>query len=273
MYGPATIRWLPALALFVVIPAAAQVTVASHAFPAESAAVAAETGSADIPVSTSTAVVPAEPLGPEDLGDLYEIRGRYHAAVDAYAKVERPSVDVWNKMGIAYQMLFDATDALRCYKEALKLEPKTPRVLNNIATIYEAQQKYSEAERYYRRALKLDPKNPTFLKNLGTNLLMQHKYKAGAKAYLAALELDPHVFEPHEGPSMDDPAPRGERGTANYFTAASCAQAGLRDCALSHLRKAINEGAATRKRIASDHAFDALRDTPGLMKLLTLTDD
>lgn len=233
---------------------------------------AAETGSPDLPASTQAVMPSPLELTPEELGDIYEIRGRYHAAAVTYAKVEQPSAAVWNKMGIAYQMLFDLKDAMRCYKEALRLDSSNPRVLNNMATIYEQQRQFSKAEHYYRRALKFDDQNPVLLKNLGTNQLMQHKHEAGAKAYRAALALDPHIFERREGPQMNDPAPASERGTTNYFKAQSCARAGLNDCALTHLRKAINEGAASRKRIVADRAFDALRESPGLQKLLKLSD-
>jgi tetratricopeptide (TPR) repeat protein len=274
MCGPANLRWLSALALFVAIPAAPQATVASHAFPPESAAhAAAEAGTPDLSISTPAEMPQARSLSAEQLGDLHEIRGHYHAAVSAYAQIEHPSAEVWDKMGIAYQMLFDWKDALRCYEQAHRLAPQNPQILNNIATVYETEHRYSEAEHYFHRALKFDPKNPTMLTNLGTNLLMQHKYKAGAKAYLEALILNPQVVEPRDGPRIEDPAPHSERGTANYFLAQSCARAGLNECALMHLRKAFNEGSATRKRVAADHAFDALRNTPELQKLLLLEDD
>lgn len=274
MSGPANLRWLPALALFVAIPAALQATGASYAFPPETGAgVGAETGSLDLPTSTSDVMPQPQQLTPEELGDLHEVRGRYRAAVAAYAKVEQPSAAVWNKMGIAYQMFFAWEDALRCYKQAHRLAPRDSRILNNLATVYEAQRRFPEAEDSFRRALKLNPRDPIVLKNLGTNQLMQHKHTEGAKAYRDALALDLHIFEPREGPRMDDPAPPNERGTANYFTAQSCARVGLNDCALTHLRKAINEGAATRQRIAEDHAFDALRETPMLQKLLTISDE
>ena len=48
---------------------------------------------------------------------------QYEAAIHAYKKATPKSADVWNKTGIAYQVMFKNDDALRCYLEAAKLEP------------------------------------------------------------------------------------------------------------------------------------------------------
>ena len=41
---------------------------------------------------------------------------RYQAAIEAYKKAPQDSAAVWNKMGIAYQMMFNLEDAIRCYQ-------------------------------------------------------------------------------------------------------------------------------------------------------------
>ena len=64
---------------------------------------------------------------------------------------------IWNKMGIAYQMMFNSKDAMRCYKESLKLDPANPQVLNNLGTVYASLKEYGQADRMYRKALKIDP--------------------------------------------------------------------------------------------------------------------
>lgn len=204
----------------------------------------------------------------EQTGDILQIRGEYQAAIAAYAKVAPPSAAVWNKIGIAYQLLYDPKDAAQCYKEALKLESNNIPALNNLATILDSLQNYSSAERLYRKALRIEPGSAVILKNLGTNLLMQHEYRRGSEAYTLALKLDPHVFDESHKPSVNDPAPTNEHGTVSYFKARNCARAGLSDCAIAHLREAFNQGSATVERVTNERDFDELRDTPELQRLL-----
>lgn len=258
--------WLPAIALFVAIPASSQEKLAFT-----SAAPAAENPAADVPVDvrSEAPVKPSLPaLSSEDTGDIHFARQEYQAAIRYYAEVAVPSAPVWNKMGIAYQMLFDMKDAVRCYKESIKLNPDDFHALNNLATVEESLQEFSAAERYYKKAIKLQPRAARIIKNLGTNLLMQHQYGRGADAYAEALAIDPHVFDPASGPSIDIPSPKAEFGTESYFQALSCARAQLTGCAISHLRDAFNEGSATVKRVANDYDFASLRGVPEFDKLL-----
>lgn len=249
-------RLLPLIALLVVLPASSQNQPA------------ADPTTANAPADASADLTP---LTPEENGDILEVRGRYQAAIESYAKEQQPSAEVWNKMGIAYQMLYDLKDAARCYKHALQLAPTNPNVLNNLGTVEDLLGDLPAAEHFYRKSLNLQADSAVTMKNLGTNLLSQHQYGRGAEAYKRALALDPHVFDPYEGPGVDVPAPASERGTINYFAAETCAGAGLKDCALNFLRKAINEGAATIKRVSADNAFQDLRGNPDLEKLLAET--
>ena len=117
--------------------------------------------------SASSAADPWFHANPENVGDLKLAKRHYQAAIEAYQKVPHASAVLWNKMGIAYQMMFDEKDAARCYKESLRLNPRDARVLNNLGTVYDAQKNYLKAEHMYRKALKADPKSAVFAMNLG----------------------------------------------------------------------------------------------------------
>ncbi len=197
-----------------------------------------------------------------------EVRGRYQAAVDAYSQVTDRTPAVWNKTGIAYQMLFALKDAARCYKDAFKLDPHNAMALNNLGTIDDELKDFGSAERLYRKALKIDPNSAMIFKNLGTNLLVQGKYDQGWDAFKRALAIDPQIFEDHVGPQTDDPIPARARGVANYYKARSCARAGLSDCAVAYLRQALLEGFATSSKIALDSEFSPLRANPDFQQLL-----
>ena len=189
-------------------------------------------------------------------------------AIDAYSQVAPRTPAVWNKTGIAYQMMFALKDAVRCYKESLKLDPNNSMALNNLATIDDELKDFSSAERMYRKAIQADPGNALIFKNLGTNLLVQGKYDEGWDAYKHALAIDPHVFEENIGPKTDDPIPARTRGVANYYKARSCARAGLAGCAIGYLRLALHEGFASSSKIALDSNFAPLRANPEFQQLL-----
>jgi tetratricopeptide (TPR) repeat protein len=205
---------------------------------------------------------------PEELGDTLMRQQRYQAAIEAFKKTPLDSAAVWNKMGIAYQMMFNVDEASRCYQASLKIDPSDANVLNNLGTIYDSLKQYGAAERIYRRALKLDSHAAVAEKNLGTNLLAQRKYKQGWEAYKAALAIDPEIFEQNSGPRFDNPASAQERGAMNYYMAKGCIRAGRNDQAIEFLRMALNEGFINAKKIAADSEFASLRGTPAFEQLL-----
>lgn len=224
------------------------------------------------PASTLITVPPTPPTPspnatPEEIGDSYQARQRYQLAIAAYSKDPHPTAAMWNKMGIAYQMMFNLKAATHCYQESLHLDSKNPMVYNNLATVYDTQKEYSKAERTYRKALKIKPNSPLILKNLGTNQLVQHKYEKGWKAYEKALRLDPLIFQGRDSPTVSNPTSVKERGAMNYFMARGCVRMGQTECAIEYLRKAINEGYTTIKKLNEDADFASLRDNPAFKQL------
>ncbi len=221
-----------------------------------------------LPPAPNSVVVPAPQATPEEIGDSFEARQRYQAAITAYAKDPHPSAELWNKMGIAYQMMFNLKEATRCYRESIKLDRHNPLVLNNLGTVYDSQKEYKDAEHMYRKALKINPKSAFVLKNLGTNLLVQHKYDKGWDAYKNALALDSHIFEDNGSPKVENPATVQQRGAMNYFMARGCLRAGHTECAIQYLRMALDEGYTSAKKLASDVDFASLHDNPEFKELL-----
>lgn len=261
-HRPVVYGWLAAVALSLLLPAWAQ---AQAVLPAGESA---NGYSADANTFGDSATSAPAQLNPEKMGDSLAASGRYLAAAKAYAQIAHPSAVVWNKMGIAYQMVYDLKDAVRCYKESLKLRPGNAWVLNNLGTVQDLQEDFQAAERDYRKSLKLEPNNAHVLRNLGTNLLMQREYDKSAEVYQEALAIDPHILDPHYNLQVLVPGGAQAPGEANYIKARSCARAGLADCALTYLEQALDEGSATPKRVAEDADFASLRGTPALDKLL-----
>ena len=82
----------------------------------------------------------------ELIGDTDLARQRYQAAIAAYSKAPQMNATLWNKIGIAYQMMFNDNEAMRCYQKSLKLDPHNADVLNNLATVYASMKDYGKAE-------------------------------------------------------------------------------------------------------------------------------
>lgn len=215
-----------------------------------------------------TVAAPPQPDSPEAQGDALMAHHRYQAAAEAYKHVQPLNAGVWNKMGIAYQMLGDVSDATHCYERSLKLDPKNVNVLNNLGTIYDSQKDYRSAVKLYHKALKIQPKSAMILKNLGTDLMAQHKYKKGWVAYQQALAVDPQIFDRSVGPRVENPASVEQRGAMNYYMARGCLLAGKTQLAIDYLRMAMNEGFATPQKIAADNQFASLRGVPAFEQLL-----
>jgi tetratricopeptide (TPR) repeat protein len=234
--------------------------------PSPSATPAAQQPIVDLPRAKST--TPQDPPTFEDRGDSLLAQKRYQAAIEAYKQAPKNVPAVWNKMGIAYQLMFNLQDAERCYESSLKLDSKNPRVLNNLGTVYDALKHYSDAERSYHKALKYDPNSAMIYKNLGTALLAEHRYKKGWEAYQFALKIDPQIFQSHESPRVENPGSVEERGAMNYYMARGCVRAGMNDCAIDYLRMALNEGFTNPKKIQADSDFAALRGIPAFDQLL-----
>ena len=222
---------------------------------------------AQAPVPPAQSVLQPQPT-PEELGDSLSGHQRYQAAIAAYAGDPHPSATVWNKMGIAYQMMLNVKDAARCYRESLKLNPANASVWNNLATLYDSGKDFKNGEKNYRKAIKLDPQAAVLYKNLGTNLLAQHKYNKGWQAYQQAMALDPDIFNNKSGPKTVNPSSVGDRGAMNYYMARGCVRTGQFDCAIEYLRMALNEGFTTAQKLTHDEDFTALRANAAFQQLL-----
>lgn len=220
------------------------------------------------PAAADQSLVTVPPPSNENLGDALMAHHRYQAAIEAYKQEPHPSAQVWNKMGIAYQMMFNQIDAMRCYQASLKMEPKDVNTLNNLGTIYDSQKEYKTAVKMYRKALKYDPKSALVLKNLGTDLLAQHQYRKGWEVYQSALAIDPEIFDHSNGPRVENPASSMDRGAMNYYMAKSCARAGNNDRAIEYLRMALNEGFTNPRKIEADQEFARLHGLPAYQMLL-----
>jgi tetratricopeptide (TPR) repeat protein len=214
------------------------------------------------------AVFVAADTTPISVGDALMIHQRYEAAIAAYKTADPNSADVWNKLGIANQLMLNPEEAIRCYRKSLKLNPKNANALNNLGTLYDSMKRTGDAQKMFRKSIAVAPNSPLAYKNLGTALMAQHDYKKGWIAYQKALALDPAIFRNHAVLHVENPGTAQDRGAMNYFMAKGCVRAGMIDCAIDHLRHALNEGFTNAKKIGADTEFAGLRGRPEFDELL-----
>lgn len=218
-----------------------------------------------VPIS---ALSTPQTVSPMEVADTLMYHKRYQEAIAKYATVQPKTAELWNKMGIAYQLMLNSNEAEHCYRESIKLNPKDPSVFNNLGTVYESQLDHRSAGKMYRKAIELDPNFALGYKNLATSLMAQHKYKLGRAADARALALDPTILSNGNFLTVENAASARDRGAMNYFMAVDCAHAGQTTCALEHLRMALNQGYTSASKIASDSNFAALASDPEFQALL-----
>jgi tetratricopeptide (TPR) repeat protein len=219
--------------------------------------------------STAPAAAPTtEQAQLERLGDLFIVRKRYLDAINTYQEAAGNSAVVWNKLGIAYQHLFNDKDARLSYEHSLRLDPRYPEALNNLGTIFYAEKDYKGAARYYNKALKLLPDSAVIYANLGTADFARGDYKRGVKAYRAAFAKDPAVFDNGSTNKIEETGTREERALLNFHLAKIYAQAHMNARALDCLREALDNGFHDRKKLMEDEELAELRQTEEFRKLL-----
>jgi len=219
------------------------------------------------PTQTANAALEFQPT-PEQIGDSLMAHQRYQAAIEEYRKSAPQSISALNKMGVAYQLMFNTNDAAKCYQSSIKRDPKNAVAWNNMGSIYMSQQLYATAERAYKKAVKLDPQSALFHKNLGTAMLAAHKYKKGWEAYQEALALDPNIFTRSGSIRVENPSTVQDRGAMNFYMAKGCVKAGMPQKAVYYLRLALNEGFTTPKKILADAELASLHDNPDFRQMM-----
>jgi tetratricopeptide (TPR) repeat protein len=217
--------------------------------------------------STAPSAIPGFHPTHENLGDSLMAHQQYQAAIEQYKQAE-PTAEVLNKMGVAYQLLLNTHYAAKCYKEALRKDPKNAKYLNNMGSIYMADREYGRAVKSFHKAAKLDSSSALYEKNLGTALFSDRNYKKGWIAYQEALKLDPQIFDHSTSVRVENPGSLQDRGAMNYYMAKGCMKAGLPDRAIEYLRLALNEGFTTPKKVIADAEFNPLRKMPAFVQMM-----
>jgi tetratricopeptide (TPR) repeat protein len=224
---------------------------------------------ANTPAAQSAA--PARPqLSAQERGDIFMARKMYREAIEAYREAPETAV-MMNKIGIAYHQLADLGNAEKCYKQAVKLDPKYAEAINNLGTIYYSRESYRRAINQYKKVLRLKPDSASTLANLGSAYFARKQYELASENYQKALAIDANVFESRSGVgSVVRDRTVGDRPTFFYYLAKSYAKAGMLEQALNYIRKSVEEGFKERQKFMDEPEFAGLQKDPEFQKIMAM---
>jgi tetratricopeptide (TPR) repeat protein len=103
----------------------------------------------------------------------------------------------FNNLGQAYQALARWEEAVRCYQEAIALQPDYVTAYNNLGAVLQESGRAAEAERAYRQALALRPDIAEVYCNLANALQDLGRFEEAEQACRQALTLNPGLAAAH----------------------------------------------------------------------------
>ncbi|KAG0169411.1 anaphase promoting complex subunit cdc16 [Apophysomyces sp. BC1015] len=148
----------------------------------------------------SMAKCSTDPFLLNEFGVYHYKMGEYHKSLNYYRKAlalarDRQSANsqiwgsVWTNLGHAYRKTRDLDLALRCFRLALRRNPKSPDIHATMGMIYHLQQRYRKAIEEYEEAIRASHTHDFIIE------LLKRAYKESATS------ITPHPHEP--GSSTD----------------------------------------------------------------------
>lgn len=137
---------------------------------------------------------PRDPFGWKALGVVYEGLGRAAEALPAMqraAELQPEDAEAHFNLGNGYKCVRRLVEAEASYQRALELNPLMGQALTNLAGVYCDQRRLNEAEKKYRIALRLQPNNVEACNALGVVLHHQEHYAEARDFYQRAISLNP----------------------------------------------------------------------------------
>ena len=108
-------------------------------------------------------------------------------------KKDKYQLTFYNYIGLSYKQLNKLDEAMKIFKQALKIFPHSESLLGNIGSVLRLSDKLSEAEEYFERSLKINPNNVSTLVNYGNLKRDQNKIEEAINIYEKARNLDRNI--------------------------------------------------------------------------------
>jgi tetratricopeptide (TPR) repeat protein len=202
----------------------------------------------------------------EQQADLLRVRKFPEDALEFYGYAMKRggvSANLLNKIGLTQLELRNVLLAQGYFRQATRLDRRSPQGWNNLAATEYLEREYSAAVNDYKKAVKLDRGSAVFHANLSTAYFEIKDYKRGRREADAALRIDPAVYGHAHGAgvvahvlSLDD------RARYAFEMAKLYAQHGQEAEMLHSLAMACEHGFDIAAGMAKDPALAKYRDDP-----------
>ena len=129
----------------------------------------------------------------QQLGDQRAAITYFEKASTFAAPSSSVESDLYLNWGLAHRQLKAYSEALRCYRNALELQPTSFLAHYNLANMYGELQNYEEAIRHYRAATSIKPDFSDAYINLGAVLESKGNIELAIDQYREAIRIEPHA--------------------------------------------------------------------------------
>lgn len=136
------------------------------------------------------------------LGLIEQRSGNPPAAIELYSlarAADKRNPQLTLQLGLAHFALAQMGEAARCYRAAIKLEPRMAHAHYNLGVLLQQQRDLAGARRAFDAALVHQPRFPEALNNLGNVLMALREFPRAEKCYRDAIAVNEKFFYAHHG--------------------------------------------------------------------------
>jgi predicted TPR repeat methyltransferase len=136
------------------------------------------------------------------LGLIEQRSGNPPAAIELYSlalAADKRNPQLTLQLGLAHFALAQMGEAERCYRAAIKLEPRMAHAHYNLGVLLQQKRDLAGACRAFDAALAHQPRFPEALNNLGNVLMALREFPRAEKCYRDAIAINEKFFFAHHG--------------------------------------------------------------------------
>jgi len=176
---------------------------------------------------------------------------------------------LYNKLGLAQLSAGDYEAARASFIKATKLDHNYPEAWNDRGVVAYIDKDYRIAVKYFSKAIALNEGRPNFHVNLGITYFTMNQMDQAMVQYTRALELDPEALSHSSNTGLSAQlVTREERAKMDFMMAKIYANMGNNDACLESLRQAKDNGYASMKDVYKDECFSEIRKDPRLAEIV-----
>jgi len=139
--------------------------------------------------------MPKHPDALHLLGLIARQQGNHARAIELISEAARlnPVAPIYFNLGNTYQQAGMLDEAISCYQQALRLNPKHAESLSNLGAVFQQQGKLEEAINSFTRALQIKPDSAEIYSNLGDVLRENMQFDTAIECIRNALRIKPDL--------------------------------------------------------------------------------